>query len=79
MWQTLHLYLLQNDPGAIYNSVDFIILVTLWYLYELAYLSKCHGFSMVEAQPISTLCFQLVMESNFKLLVSIFHGLFWCL
>lgn len=29
MWQMLHLYLLQNDPVAIYNSVDFIILVTL--------------------------------------------------
>ena len=41
MWQTIHLNLLQNHPVAIYNSTDFILLVTLYYLYELVYSFPC--------------------------------------
>ena len=41
MWQMMHLNLLQNYPVAIYNSTDFILLVILYYLYELAYSFPC--------------------------------------
>ena len=59
MWQMIHLHLLQNYPAVIYKSADFIILVTLYYLYELACASlpKYPGFSMTEAQFIDTLWF----------------------
>ena len=35
MWQMIHLNLMQNYPVAIYNSTDFILLVTLYYLYDI--------------------------------------------
>ena len=41
MWQMMHLNLLQSYPVAIYNSTDFILLVVLYYLYELAYSFPC--------------------------------------
>ena len=37
----MHLNLLQSYPVAIYNSTDFILLVVLYYLYELAYSFPC--------------------------------------
>ena len=41
MWQMIHLNLMQNYPVAIYNSTDFILLVTLYYLYDLSYSFPC--------------------------------------